>query len=74
MSIDSELSLSHSQANASNSDAKPIYPLVIAKYDIFSEKDEELKFKKGDLLYLIKTEGEWVHVRCKQSGQEGRVN
>ena len=72
MSVDSELSLSHSKAN---DDAKPsINPLVIAKYDIFSEKDKELNFKKGDLLYIIKTEGEWVYVRSKQSGQEGYIS
>ena len=51
----------------------PTYSLCEAKYDFFSEKDEHLNFKKGDLLYIINVEGEWWYARAKQSGQEGYI-
>ena len=47
------------------------YPLFMANSDFFSEKDEFLNFKKGDLLYIINREGDWWYGRAQQSDQEG---
>ena len=58
----------------SNGDVKlPTHSLVIAKYDFFSRNYDRLNFKKGDLLYIINTEGEWWYARAKKSGQGGYI-
>jgi len=43
----------------------------MAKCDFFSEKDGLLNFKKGDLLYIIKKEGDLWYGRAQLSDQEG---
>ena len=49
-------------------------PLFIAKYDFSSERDGDLSFKKGDLLYVMhRDDEEWWFARAKHSGQEGYV-
>ena len=50
------------------------YPEFIAIHDYSSEKDEDLNFKKGDLLYIVsKDEGDWWRAKTKQSDQEGYI-
>ena len=50
------------------------YPLYVAKYDYTQKTDEDLGFKKGDLLYIIDTnEGDWWFARVKHSGHEGYI-
>ena len=49
-------------------------PLFVGKYDYFSRTDDDLSFKKGDLLYIINTdEGDWWFARSKSTGQEGYI-
>ena len=49
-------------------------PLFVGKYDYSSRTDDDLSFKKGDLLYIInRDEGDWWYARSKHSGQEGYV-
>ena len=59
---------------ASKPDPIAAYPLFIAKYDFSSESDEDLSFKKGDLLYIISPdEGDWWFAKAKHTGQEGYI-
>ena len=54
--------------------AKPKYPLFVGKYDYSSRTDNDLDFKKGDLLYIMNTDnGDWWLARSKTTGQEGYV-
>ena len=53
---------------------EPNYPLFIAKYDFSSTDDEDLSFKKGDLLYVInRDKDDWWYARAKHTGQEGYI-
>ena len=53
---------------------EPNYPLFVGKYDYSSRTDDDLSFKKGDLLYIINTdEGDWWFARSKHTGQEGYI-
>ena len=57
---------------ASNPD--PDYPLFIAKYDFSSDADEDLNFKKGDLLYIVNAdEGDWWYAKAKRTSQGGYI-
>ena len=50
------------------------FPLFVGKYDYLSKTDDDLSFKKGDLLYIIDTdEGDWWYARSKDTGQEGYI-
>jgi len=50
------------------------YPVYVGKYDYDSPTDEDLTFKKGDLMYIISTdEGDWWFARSKDSGKEGYI-
>ena len=50
------------------------YPLYRGKYDFFSEDNEDLSFKKGDLMYILNmVDKDWWFARSKQTGQEGYV-
>jgi hypothetical protein len=50
------------------------YPLYVGKYDYDSRTDDDLSFRKGDLMYIISTEeGDWWYARHKTNGQEGYV-
>ena len=50
------------------------HPLFVGKYDYFSRANDELSFKKGDLLYILNTdEGDWWFARSKDTGQEGYI-
>ena len=50
------------------------YPLFVGKYSYSTRTDENLSFKKGDLLYIINTdEGDWWYAISKDTGQEGYI-
>ena len=52
----------------------PDYSLFVGKYDYSSRTDDDLGFKKGDLLYIINTdERDWWFARSKSTGQEGYI-
>ena len=53
---------------------EPSFPLFVGKYDYNSPIDNDLSFKKGDLLYIINTdEGDWWYARSKHTNQEGYI-
>ena len=53
---------------------EPKYPLVVGKYDYSSRTDDDLSFKKGDLLCIINADdGDWWYARSKTTGQEGYI-
>ena len=75
-------SLAHSPSNTNDSTAahgtaksqeESTYPLFVGKYDYSTQADDDLAFKKGDLIYIIKDDGNWWYGRIKSSGQEGYV-
>lgn len=47
------------------------YPVYICKYDYDARTDEELCFRKGDLLYIINTKGDWWLAHSSKDGKEG---
>ena len=51
------------------------YPIYVGKYDYDSRTDDDLSFKKGDLMYIISTdEGDWWFARSKDTaGKEGYI-
>lgn len=50
------------------------YPVYVGKYDYDSRTDDDLSFKKGDLMYIISTdEGDWWFARSKDGGKEGYI-
>ena len=50
------------------------YPIYVGKYDYDSRTDDDLSFKKGDLMYIISTdEGDWWFARAKDGGKEGYI-
>ena len=50
------------------------YPLFVAMDDYVSRTDEDLGFKKGELLYVLDTtDGDWWFARAKHSSQKGYV-
>ena len=52
----------------------PKYPVYVGKYDYDSRTDDDLSFKKGDLMYIISTdEGDWWFAQSKDTGKEGYI-
>ena len=52
----------------------PNYPVFVGKYDYDSRTDDDLSFKKGDLLYIISTdEGDWWFAQSMITGKEGYI-
>ena len=50
------------------------WPLFVAKYDYDSRTEDDLGFRKGDLLYIINTEeGDWWYAQHKDNGGKGFV-
>ena len=50
------------------------YPLFVAKYDYDSRTEDDLGFRKGDLLYIMNTdEGDWWYAQHKDHGGRGYV-
>jgi len=55
---------------------KPIYPLFRGKCDFRAVRKDLLSFKKGSLLYNLKSKEinkNWLYVKAKDSGEEGYV-
>ena len=54
---------------------EPNYPLFVGMYEFSSRTDDDLGFKKGDLLYIINTDDDddWWYARSKHTGQEGYI-
>ena len=51
---------------------EPDYPLYVGKYDC--RPDDELNFKKGDLMYILHTDNQgWMWARLKETGKEGYI-
>ena len=64
----------HNQSAILTTPTDPNIPVFIAKYDYDSRTDDDLTFRKGDLLYIISTEeGDWWYTRHTKTGQEGYV-
>ena len=56
------------------SEVEQKFSLFVAKHDYSARTDEDLSFKKGDLLYIMNTyDGDWWYARSKDTGQEGYV-
>ena len=49
------------------------YPVFVGKYDYNSRTEDDLAFKKGDLMYIISTDEDWSFARSKESGKEGYI-
>ena len=50
------------------------YPVYVGKYDYNGHADDKLSFKKGDLLYVIRTdEGDWWIACSKYSNKVGYI-
>ena len=53
---------------------EPNYLLYTGKYEYSSRTDDDLGFKKGDLLYVInKDDADWWFARSKDTGEEGYI-
>ena len=53
---------------------EPNYPVYVGKYDYDSRTDDDLSFRKGDLMYIISTdEGDWWFARSKDGEREGYI-
>ena len=55
------------------SNAKRTPQLCIGQFDFATTDNNEISFKKGDVLEIINCEGDWWYARAKQSGQVGYV-
>ena len=50
------------------------FPVYVGKYDYDSRTNDDLGFKKGDLLYIVSTdEGDWWFAQSMATGKEGYV-
>ena len=50
------------------------YPIFVGKANYDSRTDDDLSFRKGDLMYIINTdEGDWWFARSKDGGKEGYI-
>ena len=48
--------------------------MFVGKYDFDSQTDDDMSFKRGDLLYIISTdEGDWWFGQAMATGQEGYI-
>ena len=46
----------------------------MGKYDYDCLTDEDLRFKKGDLMYILHTDDQgWMWARLKETGKEGYI-
>ena len=50
-----------------------VYPKYVGLYDYDSRADDELSFKRGDLMYIIDDKKQWWFARMKDSGKEGYI-
>ena len=61
-------------ALSSRSESTENYRIYVGKYDFYSQGDDLLNFKEGDLMYIINADEDdrWF-VRLKDSGKEGYI-
>ena len=59
----------------STSQVIPNCPLYIGEYDYCARTNDDMSFKKGDLLYILSSDQseEWWLARAKESSQEGYI-
>ena len=49
-------------------------PLYVCKYDYDSRTDDDLGFKRGDLMYILRADEDgWWLARSKDSGKDGYI-
>ena len=54
--------------------SQPANKVFVALYDYDARTDEDLSFKKGDLLEILNdTQGDWWFARCRSTKQEGYI-
>ena len=54
--------------------AEEAYPVYKSKYDYDARADDDLSFRKGDLMYIINTaDGDWWFARSKDGSKEGYI-
>ena len=50
------------------------HPVFVGKHDYDSRTDDQLSFRKGDLMYVISMDNEgWWFARSKDTGREGYI-
>ena len=55
-------------------DTTPNYPIYVGKYDYESQTDNDMGFKKGDLMYITNTDDDdWWWACSKNNGSEGYI-
>ena len=53
---------------------KSDYPLYVGMYDYDRRADDDLSFKKGDLMYILNTDDDgWMLARSKETGKKGYI-
>ena len=50
-----------------------LFPVFVAKFDLISQTSEDLSFKKGDLMYVIKKDGDWWFACMQRSAMDGFI-
>ena len=64
----------HSESIKRDGEVEANWPLFVGKYDYDSRTEDDLGFKKGELLYIISTEdADWWFAQHKDSGDKGFV-
>lgn len=57
----------------SSSSSIPNYPLFVGKYDYTRRANDDLGFKKGDLLYILNTDDEDWWLASDTANREGYI-
>nr|XP_054772644.1 tyrosine-protein kinase Yes-like [Lytechinus pictus] len=52
---------------------KPVSHPYTALYDYDARSEDDLAFRKGDILDVTKTEGDWWQARSQRTGKEGYI-
>ena len=60
----------HESAKTTETNKNTLY---VGKYDYHARKTNELSFKKGDVMYTTRSDGDWWYAQLCDSGQEGYV-
>ena len=47
--------------------------LYVAKFDYEASKDDELRFRKGDVMRITSTDGDWWYAALRDYDQKGYV-
>ena len=71
-SVGDKLSISNDVVNKESSNASN-HPLFVGKFDYLSRTNNDLGFKKGDLLYILSTDDKDWWLASNTSGKEGYI-